>query len=365
MTIYSADKKIKKFTKSISYKRAFGESEFPTWAIPEFVRFQQKYGTSLNPTEYMTRWIKFGLKNWVSRWRRIKLVRPQSKIWYFLMWGREEGQLLYESVNARKTKNFDHSFEHQQAAGLAGVAGRKGKKGVSCRSVQWWVNKGHSVEYAQEQVRRIQSSNTISRYAKKYGDDAEQMFNDRKENWSKQMDTPEIGRSRSGGLWRYIERYGEDEGLKKYAEVREKRNSTFRVGRASKESLVFFEPIIQILVATNTPFFCGIEGNKELYIRADKNSYLYDLAIPSLSLIIEYHGEGFHPNPDWDIHHWNQWLQAFTKRSADECRDGDVRKKQAAEKNGWTVIEVFSSDAGSRSLEIVNEVHSRLCSRAN
>jgi hypothetical protein len=329
MTIYALNKKIIKFTKSVHYKREFGEIEFPSWAIPEFNRFQQKYGSAGNPTEYMIRWIKFGLKNWAGRWRRIKLARTQSEIWYFLMWGGEEGRRLYKNINEKKTRGFTHDPEHQRAAGRKGAEGKKGKPGSTPRSVEWWVNKGHSLEYATEQVRKIQSTNTISKYVGKYGDAGEQKFNDRKEKWVSQINTEEISRTRSGGLWRYIERYGEEEGLLKYKEVRIKRNSSSRIGSASKESLVFFEPIIKILNYSKILFYCGINGNREWYIKDGGDFFLYDLSIPSLSLIIEYHGEGFHPNPDWDTVRWSQWRQAFSKKTADECRSYDIKKNKS------------------------------------
>jgi hypothetical protein len=151
----------------------------------------------------------------------------------------------------------------------------------------------------------------------------------------------------------------------KYKEVRIKRNSSSRIGSASKESLVFFEPIIKILNDSKILFYCGINGNREWYIKDGDDFFLYDLSIPSLSLIIEYHGEGFHPNPDWDTVRWSQWRQAFSKKTADECRSYDIRKKQVAEKNGWTVIEVFSSAAETRSLEIYNDIQSKLLLMAN
>jgi hypothetical protein len=66
-----------------------------------------------------------------------------------------------------------------------------------------------SEEDAIGKVRTIQATNTLEKYIKKYGmSEGKRRYEERKINWIKQINTPEVSRRKSLGLWRYIERYG-------------------------------------------------------------------------------------------------------------------------------------------------------------
>ena len=363
----SLEKQLIKLQKCKAYKLQFKDVELPEWTIAEFTKLYNVYkNKSINYSEYIVSWIHLDLRYWNGRIARLKASKTQSLKWYILRWGRKQGEIRFKDVLKRKTVGFDHSPEGARRAGLAAAEKTRGKTGVSCRSVEWWINQGYTAEQAQSEVRRIQGTNGLSSYTKRHGvEKGTEKFKKRIEKWKEDLDTPEIKKSRSGGLWRYKERYGEEEGLIRYNEVRESRRLNARIGNASKESIVFFQPILQILKKHDIKFYCGIEGNREWFIRDGNTTFFYDLAIPAFKLIFEYHGEGFHPNPSWDRKKWDSWKQLFNETSADECHKKDIYKRNIAKKNGWAVIEVFSSTATAAFPYILTGIQNNLLSNAN
>jgi hypothetical protein len=172
------------------------------------------------------------------------------------------------------------------------------------------------------------------------------------------MADPIIGKKRSLGLTRYIERYGEIEGKRNYKNMRAARNAGARgaLGRASKESLIIFAPLLSLLNSKNIQYYLGVENNREwfIYDNYTERPYFYDLTIPSKSLIIEYHGEAYHPNPVWSSEKLATWTCLFSNKSADEVFTSDSYKRKIAEDAGWNMIEIYSSDFSMRIQEAMS-----------
>jgi hypothetical protein len=89
-----------------------------------------------------------------------------------------------------------------------------------------------------------------------------------------------------------------------------------------------------------------VPGNKEwfIYDKKSKKMFFYDLTIPAMGIILEYHGEAFHPNPSWDIKKLMEWRQLRTGKGYTEILNGTTLKNTVARENGWVVFEVFSSE---------------------
>ena len=130
-------------------------------------------------------------------------------------------------------------------------------------------------------------------------------------------------------------------------------NNTFLWNQASKQSIKFFEPLMEKLDSLNIKYHIGFGNNEEFFLaKGNEYFYSYDFCIPIMKLIIEYNGEHIHPNPNMSIENWQVWRHCWTKKTADECREFDQQKIKIAEKNGYKVIEVFESDVIS-SLELI------------
>jgi len=162
-----------------------------------------------------------------------------------------------------------------------------------------------------------------------------------------------------------IKKYGENVGKEKYKAWMLK-ISNVKFNQVSKESWIFFEPIMKFLFKNNflkTDFIIGTSKRKEFYIYSDKKSKLfyYDFAIPSIKLIIEYNGEMFHPNPSWSKEKWNNWKCLRSNVSADEKYRFDKSKEDLAKSLGYSVISIFSSDNYDEKYHLIkNEITRRL-----
>jgi hypothetical protein len=326
--------------------------------VQELYKFHDLIGYNADRIRNLVQFILLGYTDWVGTWNKLKEIRSGTKEHFCLLYGNTEGEIKYTEVCVKKTKGFDHSSDIQREKGLKSAKLSRGSKEWSVRSMGYWIKKGLTEEEAYKKVQEIQSTNCLKKYINKYGEqEGITKFNHRKQSWTEKMNDPEIGRKRSLGLSRYIERYGEVEGKRVYTEMRLERNRNCRIGKASKESLTAFNNLLYILETNNIKYYLGVEGNKEwfIYNKELEKMFFYDLTIPRLGIIIEYHGEGFHPNPKWDENKLTEWKQVRTGKSTNEILEYTEQKNNTARDNGWTVYEVYSSEASKtvHNLEIL------------
>jgi len=131
------------------------------------------------------------------------------------------------------------------------------------------------------------------------------------------------------------------------------KNNSFGFQKASKQSLEFFKPLMDKLDSENIEYYVGCDNNTEFFLASGTEYfYSYDFCIPSKKLIIEFQGEHVHPNPKMPKHEWVKWVHCWSKKTADECRQEDMKKIHLAESKGFKIIEVFESD-GVNSAEIM------------
>lgn len=351
-----------KLTGSKYYKLAFGDRELTAVEQELLTQFDKEFTFNYDKIGTIIKFIQQGHTNWVEKWNRIKQLTSGSLEMQVILYGEVEGTKKYLATNEKKTAHFDHSHEAQLRRGMLAAKKTTGNKTNSVRSFGYWMKKGMSEDEAKAKVSEIQRTNKLDRYVAKYGTEVgTEKFNERKVVWANRMTDPEIGAKRSLGLWRYIERYGELEGKIKYLAMREKRNNSSRIGKASAESLVAFSNLTKLLEENNIKYYAGVEGNKEwcIYDPAQSRAYFYDLTIPSLSIIIEYHGEAFHPNPAHKDS-WATWMSPFTKQLADEVFANDQYKKKLATDKGWTYYEIYSSESKDVAQTIFEHINTLL-----
>lgn len=346
------------------YKEKFGDNPLTAEHQYEFDKFSQVIGYTHDRAKTLIIWMELGLKDWADRYLSVRTLHSATLEFHKIYYGDELGEQKYKELNHKKTAKFDHSHESQKRKGELASLVLSGSSEHSIRTIGFWIRKGYTEEQSKNKVKEIQSTNTLARYIKKYGEtEGRERFNTRKAAWTDRMSSPSIGKSRSLGLQRYIERYGEIEGEKQYLAMRKKRNAAASIGRASKESCKALRYVLEYLDQKKIGYYFGVEGNKEwfIYDKKSKKSFFYDLVVPSLSIIFEYHGSGCHPNPVWDQIKWGSWRHVFTKISADEQFQKDQYKKILAESVGWTVFEIYSS----ADINVESKLYSRFCDLAN
>ena len=82
---------------------------------------------------------------------------------------------------------------------------------------------------------------------------------------------------------------------------------------------------------------------KEFFLRDGDKFFSYDFTIRSIGLIVEYNGEHVHPNPKLSEAEWSAWKSAFGKESADVVYQKDQLKISTASRNGFKVVQLWSS----------------------
>ena len=187
---------------------------------------------------------------------------------------------------------------------------RRGKSDVTCRSVQYWINKGFTEDDAKNKVREIQSTNNIDVYINKYGEQE--------------------------GIKRWVDRN------KKWGKImQEKKMKSGHIGSAySQSSKLFFDGVVKKLKDNNISFNKVYYGEEE-FCKWDseyKRPYFYDFVIPDIYLCIEYNGLKFHPK-EGDI----QWIGLYGDTYEYKIQY-DKRKLEVIENCGYKTLVIWEDD---------------------
>lgn len=224
---------------------------------------------------------------------------------------------------------------------------RKKYHGVTWNQYEYWMKKEKITEQeAKKKVSELQRTFDLEKIIKRYGKIEGTI---RYENMCKNLRS-------SQSLNGFINRYGIEEGNKKYIETIIKRCSNTYT---SKESLILFKKIYKKIrkYLQRNEIYWGISGSKEyfLYDKDSKKVFFYDFTIPRLKIIIEYHGKRYHPNPKWDSEKWEKW--DFMGLNANEKRNMDIYKNKVAENLGFEVLEIFSDEVNDKMIEeVINKI---------
>ncbi len=226
--------------------------------------------------------------------------------------GEERGNKIFENFKKTSKHTLGKYLE------LYGISdgNKKWNEYINKKSVtsafnkNFWVSKGFSEKDAIEKVKFISDNSSLDYFRRKYK--------------------------------------CEDIAKKEFIKYHRKRNVKFN--NASKESLIYFERLTNILIENgfkNKDILYGIEGIKsEHYIFNERGWYLYDYTILSHKIIIEYHGERWHPNPNrMSIEEWYKWRGISTGMTANDKYQRDEHKKKTAIDNGYLFLEIWSKDS--------------------
>jgi len=185
-------------------------------------------------------------------------------------------------------------------------------RAVSNRQLDFYIEKGLTLEDAKTALKERQTTASLQAYVKKYGQVEgicryEKRIHLFRKKWQDKTEEERIAITCK----------------------RLKRNKFF-----SNESYVFFQKLEKELF----PNFNCLYGEDEyfLYDDASKKIYFYDFVIPEQQIIIEYHGSFWHANPERNPGEWKNFLYSY-----EESLQKDEEKKQIAEKNGFSYYIVW------------------------
>jgi len=243
------------------------------------------------------------------------------------------------------------------------------KKSIRPHNIEYWINKGYTQIDAIKQRDQYNSNSGMRRKSaqiKKLEED----YNYKKEIYTKISNTKRERRQLSywiergftevrakekllkyvppiNSIDRYIETYGDKEGLRRFNNYINKRKNTLisRYGTyitscyTSKQSIRYFIPLYKMLrkngfSRADIKWGCG--KNKEFTTCDPKTkiNYAYDFVIMPKKIIIEYNDIFWHPRLDVD------WNNSFVDYNI--ATKKDITKKQLAESLGFKVIYVWS-----------------------
>jgi hypothetical protein len=150
-------------------------------------------------------------------------------------------------------------------------------------------------------------------------------------------------------LQSFIDRHGEELGLEKYKLSSQKRNETklkkygkiFNNPCVSKTSLKFFKPLYKLLRKSGfkkEDIMWGIGGAREFTTKDSitNNNYAYDFTILSKKLIIEFN------DPFWHARDKEQWKNPFS--TYEESFKKDQHKLEVVKRFGFDIIWVWSDN---------------------
>jgi hypothetical protein len=166
-------------------------------------------------------------------------------------------------------------------------------------------------------------------------------------------------------LEKYIKRYGENEGkfkydnykrtcarnltffITKYGEIEGKikyKNFKKHIGKASKQSLLVFKPLVDWLInyVDINDIYYGDNNSREFFIVKDGKTYLYDFTIKKLNIIIEFNGVKFHVNESWSDRIKENWVHPFKKINYFDAIENDKFKNKLAREFGFTTLTIWS-----------------------
>jgi hypothetical protein len=249
-------------------------------------------------------------------------------------------------------------------------------KGVKTKlSVAYWLNRGYDVIDARDRVVALQSMNSRKRFnrikeLKLAGDVSwKKQFNMNTEYYVSRGMTNEQAikavreRQATFSLQKCVAHYGLPMGIEMWKQRQDKwqvalasrsdaekldtlRRKVVPLGRASRESLAIFGPLHSVAVEhgiDDSQIYYGYKDRNEWYLGGLDEFYLYDFTIPSLKLIIEYQGKVWHPHPSIVGDELLRW-KTPTGIAGNVIRDVDKRKREFAEKRGYTVVDLWAHD---------------------
>lgn len=241
-------------------------------------------------------------------------------------------------------------------------------------SIDWWLQRGWDIKYAQEKVKQIQKNNAakVKIHHNLYDISTQMMLYNISEKEAIQH-IADLKVKTSSILSTYINKYGEEEGYKRYYKKHEKWKKTMenKSSQEKEEILIKKTCIINASKISQELFFGIYEGIKDLNIKcyfAELNheygtwvkelnrGVLYDFVIPELKFAIEYNGSRFHPNKEkLTNEEWAKWENPFTHIGADEIYKKDTIKNNYIINQGYNLQIIWDFDYLANKKKVIQQ----------
>lgn len=270
---------------------------------------------------------KYGLEEGTRRFQSATSKKVHSLENFIKKHGEEKGQEMFEMTMAKKGQSLEKFIRlNGEEEGKRKYENWKN----TCVSTEENFIARHGEELGLQKWNEFKekSKQTEENFIKRHGETTgKKLF---KEYCTK------IGNTKEN----FVRAHGETEGINRWEKYKQSNAGYI----SSKESLLIFEPLTQFALSNNVNFydiFYGVDNSFEYKIEDNEKLHSYDYTILPLKLIFEYNGHHVHPSAEKLGEKWNEWKSPWTKETADEVRLKDLRKIEAAQNAGFTVVVIW------------------------
>jgi hypothetical protein len=169
-------------------------------------------------------------------------------------------------------------------------------------------------------------------------------------------------RQKTFSLEKCIEKYGEEQGHKRWSERQSKwqknllENGNLKCGYSSISQELFYEIITYYKNKSDLMEVYFATKNKEYFINTSDSFFSYDFVDINRKKIIEYNGDNYHANPNRFSE--NDYPHPFNKKlgfSSKEIWNRDNQKKLVAESKGFEILVIWDSEFKKNKSEIIHK----------
>jgi hypothetical protein len=260
----------------------------------------------------------FGSKYWVERGfseeeskMKIKEMKPNLvEYWLSRGFSFEESKLKVELHLMNTERSF--IFKYGEKKGVELFREKKIKEGKlhSPRSVEYWVNKGFSIDESKKKVSEYQNNFSFIKCIEKYGEeDGKKIFTKRQIKWQESL----------------------------------YKNGNLKSGYSKISQNLFFELLNYYENVEELNYVMFAKKGGEFVLTGDDGFYRFDFTDLLNKKIIEYNGDNYHANPDRFIS--TDAPNPFRKNvMSKDIWEKDNRKIKLANKHKFDVLVIWDSE---------------------
>jgi hypothetical protein len=269
-------------------------------------------------------WLERGLEGSMVE-GHIKTLRPCNKeFWFKMGYSEEDAILQIEGQKMVTLKGCIARFGVKE--GTEKWNEREGKRSsdgkLGSANIQYWLNKGYSEEEAKIKRSERQSTFSLKKCIERYGEEeGKKRFTDRQIKWSKSLTT--------GGK--------------------------LKIGYSKISQELFYNILNRYDIDDRNDVYFGTH-NKEFRLEKENGGvWLYDFTDIKNKKIIEYNGDMYHGNPK--KYKPSDYPHPFRKTiTAQDMWDNDKEKNDKAKNDGFEVLVIWDSEyRWGNKQEIINK----------
>lgn len=271
----------------------------------------------------------FSIKYWVERGlteeeskKKVKEMKPNLvEHWLSKGFSLEDAKLQTELHLMNTERAFIIKYGEKEGVKLFHEKKIKEGKLHSPRSVEYWINKGFSVDESKIKVSEFQNTFSLVKCVEKYGEEeGQKIFSERQKKWQESL----------------------------------YKNGNLKSGYSKVSQDLFFELLKYYENIEDLNYVMFAKKGGEFVLTSDEGFYRYDFTDTLNKKIIEYNGDSYHANPI--IFTTTDTPNPFRKNitSEDIWRKDDIKIK-LANRHNFDVLVIWDSEYRKEKNEVIKK----------